>query len=52
MKIETQHYAVAPLQDQTEAVQLIRQTETQLQALTGRPLTLIAYAETDKEEAK
>lgn len=43
MKIETKEYEVADISANPEAIHVIRQAESEISAVTGSNITLIAY---------
>lgn len=52
MKIETEGYQIAQLQEQSPIIQIIEDAESRLAKLTGNKITLIAYAKTTADDNK
>ncbi|MCZ8514537.1 hypothetical protein O9H85_19340 [Paenibacillus filicis] len=49
MKIETKKYEVAPLPEESQVLEVIKNAEARLAELTGSEITLIAYSKTGEE---
>ena len=53
MEIHSDSYRIAPLSDQEDVVEVIRQAESEIARMTGNPeVTLIAYEKTDGHRSK
>ncbi|MFD1773002.1 hypothetical protein [Paenibacillus rhizophilus] len=51
MDIHSDSYKVAALEDQRDAIEVIRSAEASIESLTGSPVTLIAYEKSGGTES-
>ncbi|CAG7653178.1 hypothetical protein ACFQI7_30830 [Paenibacillus allorhizosphaerae] len=48
MKIDTERYEIASLNEEVPALDVIKEAESKIAQMTGKNVTLIAYAETEQ----
>ncbi|CAG7645138.1 hypothetical protein PAESOLCIP111_04887 [Paenibacillus solanacearum] len=48
MNIHTERYEIARLNEEASALDVIKEAESKIARLTGKNVTLIAYAETEQ----